>query len=53
MLGRWKSSAYQLYVKTPLEQLDAYFRSLSSAPALFLLYSSCIPILVLLSLESS
>ena len=24
MLGRWKSSAYQLYIKTPREQLAAY-----------------------------
>lgn len=28
MLGRWKSSAYQLYVKTPREQLAAISRSL-------------------------
>ena len=26
MLGRWKSSAYQLYIKTPREQLAAYTR---------------------------
>ena len=31
MLGRWKSSAYQLYVKTTREQLAGYSRSLSSA----------------------
>lgn len=31
MLGRWRSSAYQLYIKTPREQLAAYSRTLSSA----------------------
>jgi hypothetical protein len=31
MLGRWKSSAYQLYIKTPREQLATYSRSLSRA----------------------
>jgi site-specific recombinase XerD len=29
MLGRWKSSAYQLYVQTPREQLAAISRKLS------------------------
>ena len=29
MLGRWKSSAYQLYIKTPREQLAAISRQLS------------------------
>ena len=31
MLGRWKSSAYQLCIKTPWVQLAAYSRTLSSA----------------------
>lgn len=31
MLGRWRSSAYQLYIKTPRAQLAAYSRSLGSA----------------------
>ena len=29
MLGRWKSSAYQLYIKTPREQLAAVSRALA------------------------
>ena len=31
MLGRWRSSAYQLYVQTPREQLAAYSQSLGKA----------------------
>ena len=31
MLGRWKSSAYQSYIKTPRAQLAAYSRNLGSA----------------------
>ena len=31
MLGRWRSSAYQLYIKTPREQLAAYSHTLSGA----------------------
>ena len=31
MLGRWKSSAYQLYIKTPRAHLAAYSRNLGSA----------------------
>ena len=30
MLGRWKSSAYQLYIKTPRAQLAAYSLNLGS-----------------------
>ena len=32
MLGRWKSSAYQLYIKTPWEQLVAVSQSLANVP---------------------
>ena len=28
MLGRWKSSAYQVYIKTPRKQLASYSRRL-------------------------
>ena len=31
MLGRWKSSAYLLYIKTPKEQLASYSRCLASS----------------------
>ena len=33
MLGRWKSSAYQLYIKTPREQLAAVSRALACPPS--------------------
>ena len=33
MLGRWKSSAYQLYIKTPREQLAAVSRALAHPPS--------------------
>lgn len=32
MLGRWKSSAYQLYIKTPRDQLASYSYRLGCAP---------------------
>ena len=32
-LGRWKSSAYQLYIKTPREQLAAVSRALARPPS--------------------
>ena len=32
MLGRWKSCAYQLYIKTPQEQLAAYSCQLGGDP---------------------
>ena len=31
MLGRWKSSAYQIYIKTPKKQLASYSRHLGGA----------------------
>lgn len=31
MLGRWKSNAYQIYIKTPKDQLAAYSRRLGDA----------------------
>ena len=33
VLGRWKSSAYQLYIKTPREQLAAVSRALACPPS--------------------
>lgn len=33
MLGRWKSSTYQLYIKTPREQLAAVSRALACPPS--------------------
>ena len=33
MLGRWKSSAYQLYIKTPREQLAVVSQALARPPS--------------------
>ena len=36
MLGRWRSDAYQRYIRTPRQQLAELTKRLASAPTLFL-----------------